>query len=84
MDCFGFGINLMHWVDFMYGDVEDRILTKGHLLGTIAVTSGIRQGCPMSSVIFLLCMCLARGTILPRVLGTWKPWGAPEDKLAHG
>ncbi len=75
LERFGFGPNLRHWVDLMYRDVEARVLVNGHLSGAFPVASGVRQGCPMSPVLFVLCIepfgCALRAD--PSFPGFWVP-----------
>lgn len=49
----GFPGRFLKWVGLLYKEVNSRILVNGHLTKAINVRSGIRQGCPLSPLLFV-------------------------------
>ncbi|XP_075931049.1 tyrosinase isoform X2 [Petromyzon marinus] len=47
---------LVEWVARLYGGLRARLLINGECSGVIQVGSGVRQGCPMSPVLFVMSM----------------------------
>ena len=53
---FGFKDKFMRWVKIIYTDPEFVIKNNGWLSSKIQMSRGIRQGCPLSALLFLLCV----------------------------
>ena len=51
---FGFKENFIKWVKVMYTDIQGCILNNGWVSSPFKVFRGIRQGCPCSSLLFVL------------------------------
>ena len=51
---FGFGKEFIHWVEVMYTDTESCCINNGWTSESFIMNGGIRQGCPMSSLLFIL------------------------------
>ena len=56
MVAFGFGPKIRAWVDLLYNDCTSRVVINGNSTNTFKVQSGVRQGCPLSVVLFILAM----------------------------
>jgi hypothetical protein len=51
---FGFGPNFKTWVQILYKDIYSRIKINGFLTNPIPIQRGVRQGCPLSALLFIL------------------------------
>ncbi|KAL6476343.1 hypothetical protein MHYP_G00148420 [Metynnis hypsauchen] len=52
----GFPGRFLGWVGLLYKDINSKILVNGHLTKAIEVRSGVRQGCPLSPLLFVACI----------------------------
>ena len=58
-DCFqkfNFGNDICKWVHLFYNDISSIIINNGNLSESFNITRGVRQGCPLSSIIFIICI----------------------------
>jgi hypothetical protein len=55
LEQFGFGPNFIKWIDILYTDIESSVINNGHISPSFKLYRGIRQGCPISAFIFILC-----------------------------
>ena len=51
---FGFKNNFIRWVQTMYSDIKGCIINNGWVSTRFSASRGIRQGCPLSSLLFVL------------------------------
>ena len=51
---FDFGEVFQKWVSVLYTDIESCISNNGHQSDYFKIFRGIRQGCPLSALLFLL------------------------------
>ena len=51
---FGFKNNFLSWVKIMYKDISSCIVNNGWMSRKFTMSRGIRQGCPLSSLLFVL------------------------------
>ena len=54
LDKFGFGPIFKKWVNILYTDTESTILNNGFTSKYFKIKSGVRQGCPLSALLFLI------------------------------
>lgn len=54
MDRMGFGPRFIGWVRLLYREVGSKILLNGHVGGMVWQDAGVRQGCPLSPLLFVL------------------------------
>ncbi|KAH9371029.1 hypothetical protein HPB48_007791 [Haemaphysalis longicornis] len=54
--CFGFPQETVTLIGDLYSDLTTRLLVNGQLSPPFGVTRGIRQGCPLSPLLFVLCL----------------------------
>lgn len=54
LDCFGFGPVLRQWVKILYTDIESCTINNGTTSKYFCIKSGIRQGCPLSALLFVI------------------------------
>ena len=55
LDKFNFGQTFKKWMKILYHKPVSKLKINGWITETIALTRGIRQGCPISAMIFILC-----------------------------
>ena len=51
---YGFGQNFRKWISILYKDSESCVTNNGYLSSFFKLSKGIRQGCPISALLFLL------------------------------
>jgi Reverse transcriptase (RNA-dependent DNA polymerase) len=54
LEKFGFPDNLINVLKNIYREAFSRVLVNGHLTGEIKIEQSVRQGCPLSMVLFVL------------------------------
>ena len=54
LDFFNFGPSFKKWIETLYNSPVVKIKNNGHLSDEFKMTRGIRQGCPVSALIFIL------------------------------
>ena len=54
MKFFNFGESFIKWMKLLYGEPISYIKNNGHLSERISISRGIRQGCPVSGLLFIL------------------------------
>lgn len=52
----GFGEGFRRWIQVLYNSCSSVIVVNGTLTATVAVKSGVRQGCPLFPILFILVM----------------------------
>jgi hypothetical protein len=50
-----FGPKLIAWVKLLYSDISSTVMNNGWTAGLFPLYRGVRQGCPASPYLFLLC-----------------------------
>ena len=51
---FGFGDYFRKWIKVLYNKISACCMNNGHASTNFALSRGIRQGCPVSALLFLL------------------------------
>ena len=51
---FNFGLDIQHWIKMFYNNVTSCVLNNGHASTFFPLQRGVRQGCPLSGVLFVL------------------------------
>ena len=52
---FNFGESLCKWVSTLYNKVSSQVINNGWATKAFSISRGVRQGCPLSPYIFILC-----------------------------
>lgn len=51
---FGFGPSFRRWIDTLYFNICSHIIVNGSLSSRVDIHSGVRQGCPLSPLLYIL------------------------------
>lgn len=51
---FNFGDKLLRWIKLLYCNISSCVTNNGHASSFFSVERGVRQGCPVSPLLFLL------------------------------
>ena len=54
LERFNFGPQFITWIKILYNDISSCVVNNGFYSGYFKLTRGIRQGCPISALLFLL------------------------------
>ena len=52
---FGFGERFIKWVTILYTDIRSAVKVNGYLTDEFPIKRGVRQGCPLSALLYVLC-----------------------------
>ena len=55
LEYFNFGTSFTRWIKTIYKNPVACVKNNGHLSDNFAITRGVRQGCPLSAMLFILC-----------------------------
>ena len=53
---FNFGESLIKWVKLFYNDITSIVINNGYFSDAFNINRGVRQGCPLSSSLFIICI----------------------------
>ena len=56
LDYFNFGPVFKHYIKLLYSSPECSVTNNGFHSGFFSISRGIRQGCPISALLFILCV----------------------------
>ena len=54
MDTFGFGNEFIKWIKVLYSNASTQIKVNGYLTNNIPLRRGLRQGCPLSMMLYVI------------------------------
>lgn len=54
LENFGFGENFISWIKIIYSNATTNLNINGFLSDTIPLKSGVRQGCPLSALLYVM------------------------------
>ena len=53
---YGFGENFINWIKIIYKDCSSRVKVNGFTTPPFSIDRGVRQGCPLSCLLYVLCL----------------------------
>ena len=59
VDCItslNFGPNMVNWIKLFYNDIQSVIINNGHMSQSFRLQKGVRQGCPLSATLIIICL----------------------------
>ena len=56
LDHFNFGSDLKNWVKLFYKDANSCVINNGYCSEFFSIQRGVRQGCPLSPFLFIMCI----------------------------
>lgn len=54
LETFNFGLDLSQWIKVFYKDISSCVLNNGYASKHFYLERGVRQGCPLSSTLFVI------------------------------
>ena len=54
MEAFGIGKEFINWIKVLYSNATTKIKINGYLSANVPLNRGVRQGCPLSSLLYVL------------------------------
>ena len=54
LQAYNFGEHFIKWVKLLYSNITSSTINNGFLSPTFKLSRGIRQGCPLSALLFIL------------------------------
>ena len=54
MAAFGFGSNFIDWIRVVYANASTKVKVNGHYTNPIFLKRGLRQGCPLSPLLYVM------------------------------
>ena len=52
----GFGSSFIRWVQLVYADIQSSVSVNGYTTKPFKPSRGVRQGCPLSPLLYILTM----------------------------
>ena len=56
LEAFGFGPDFIQWVRVLYANLKSSVIVNGHISLEFNFSRGVRQGCPLSPLLYVLCI----------------------------
>ena len=81
----GFGPSFITWVDLFYHRVQSAVNVNGYLSSFFGLSRGVRQGCPLSPLLYVLVSEVLAVNIRcnPRISGLCLPGALPRSPISQ-
>ena len=81
----GFGPSFISWVDLFYHRVQSAVNVNGYLSSFFSLSCGVRQGCPLSPLLYVLVSEVLAVNICcnPRISGLCLPGALPLSPISQ-
>ena len=81
----GFGPSFISWVDLFYFHVQSAVNVNGYLSPFFSLSRGVRQGCPLSPLLYVLLSEVLAANIRcnPRISGLCLPGSSPLSPISQ-
>ena len=56
LEHFGFGPEFLKWITVLYNNIKTSVIINGHISENFVYSRGLKQGCPLSSLLYILCI----------------------------
>ena len=63
LKCFNFGTDIIRWIKCFYNDVKSSVTNSGYMTEFFHIKRGLRQGCPLSAYLFIICIELLAAAV---------------------
>ena len=63
LKCFNFGTDIIRWIKCFYNDVKSLVTNSGCMTEFFHIKRGLRQGCPLSAYLFIICIELLAAAV---------------------
>jgi len=83
LQAFGFGENFIKWVRIIYADTKSQVKINGFLTPSFSIQRGVRQGCPLSALLYVLCSEVLAIAIRKNKSIVGYKYGSEEHKLSQ-
>ena len=56
LQAYGFGPSFLRWIGLLYTDIQSAVIVNGHISPVFPIERGVRQGCAISPLLYVLTM----------------------------
>ena len=81
---FGFSTKFIDWIKLLYNNIHSKIILNNHISSSFQIHKGVRQGCPLSPLLYVLVFetLLTKIRTSPNINGLKLPGTNEEAKLS--